>query len=135
MPNVGPDGKLHATVEIRTKLYGDGNKRHVGTQLCIDGNDISADVLAIDLHLDGRGNRMATVVLTPALIDIEGASIQLTEDTVRGLNAMGWVRKEDVIALVYKAIADTKAKNAEEHGFTVGNGILAPAIVKAVESL
>lgn len=98
------------SMEIRTKTYGTGKSAYRGAELLIDGNDISNDVLSVDIHLDGRGSNRAVVELIPALVDIEGASIQLTEETVRGLNAMGWRTDEQVRRVLEQINSDGSAE-------------------------
>lgn len=135
MPNVGPDGTLVPTVEIRTMRVGVGKGHRLVHQVFIDGNDISADVFSADIHLDGLGGDAVRLDLVASIVAVESASVELTDATKRGLAALGYVRKDDVVTAVHKAITDTKAEFAERTDLTIGNGVLVPAIVEAVEKL
>lgn len=135
MPNVGPDGTLVPTVEIRTMRVGVGKGHRLAHQVFIDGNDISADVFSADIHLDGLGGNVVRLDLVASVVAVESSSVELTDATKRGLAALGYVRKDDVATAVHKAITDTKAEFAERTDLTIDNGVLVPAIVEAVEKL
>ena len=103
MPNVGPDGTLVPTVEIRTMRVGVGKGHRLAHQVFIDGNDISADVFSTDIHLDGRGGNVVTLDLVASVVAVESASVELTDATKRGLNAMGWRTDDQVQDAIGKA--------------------------------
>lgn len=99
-------------VEIRTKTYGTGKSAHQGAQVLIDGNDISNDVLSVDVHLDGQGGNRTVVELIPAAVDVKGVSVELSDATVAGLKLMGWANMGTAFAAMLKAatLCDTALK-------------------------
>ena len=114
MPNVGPDGTLVPTVEIRTMRVGVGKGHRLVHQVFIDGNDISADVFSADIHLDGRGGNVVRLDLAASVVAVESSSVELTDATKRGLAALGW-RTDDQVRKALELInndGSAEASNA-----------------------
>lgn len=95
-----------ALIEIRTARIGVGKSGRMVKQVLVDGNDISADVLSVDVHLDGKGNDVATVALVASLVETELAIVELTEETKLGLEAMGWRSTETIRKVMLEALHD-----------------------------
>jgi hypothetical protein len=79
-------------VEIRTTRVGKGKSSRMAKMVLVDGHDISADVLSVDVHLDGKGNDIATVTLVAALVETGVGHRGAERGDEVGLLAMGWRR-------------------------------------------
>lgn len=107
-----------STVEVRVSPRAENHSR-VGPlrrQVIIDGNDISSDVLSALVGINPDGSVTVTVDLVASVVDVSGNadSVQLTNATVAGLNAMGW-RTDDQVRRVLEQInndGSAEASNA-----------------------
>jgi hypothetical protein len=118
-------------VEIRTVRVGTGKSSRMAKQVLVDGHDISADVLAVDVHLDGKGNDVATVTLVAHLVETGLAIVELTEETKLGLLAMGWRSVETIRKVMLEALDDLEDNTNDADGqmdFGVVQGILSDAL-------
>src|SRR3954469_23578158 len=100
-------------VEIRTTRVGEGKSSRTAKMVLVDGHDISADVLSVDVHLDGKGRDIATVALVAAVVETESASVELSEETKLGLEAMGW-RSMPTIQKAISEVLDHLEDNTNE---------------------
>lgn len=118
-------------VEIRTVRVGTGKSSRMAKQVLVDGNDISADVLSVDVHLDGKGNDVATVTLVASLMETELAIVELTEETELGLKAMGWRTMDEIRKILSAALGELEDYTDETDGrldFNVAQGILSDVL-------
>jgi hypothetical protein len=118
-------------VEIRTIRVGTGKSSRMTKQVLVDGNDISADVLAVDVHLDGKGNDIATVTLVAQLMETELAIVELTEETKFGLLAMGWRTMNGIRKILSAALDDLEDNTNEADGrldFSAAQAVLSDAL-------
>jgi type IV secretory pathway protease TraF len=118
-------------VEIRTTRVGKGKSSRMAKMVLVDGHDISADVLSVDVHLDSKGNDIATVTLIAALVETELAIVELSEETKSGLKAMGYIDQDDVVSMLRTMLQDPETNIDETDGrldFTAAQAIVAKAL-------
>lgn len=96
--HVNKDGTLVSTVEV---FVTPGGKGHTARRkIYINGNDISGDVLAalVGINQDGSTTLTLELVASAVKATVDGDKVQLTENTTRGLRALGWATPRDTLA-------------------------------------